>query len=105
MRVQFVYTPEGGSPRKWEFDPANPAWDLAYVTESETGWPWEEFMDKLAHGSHIALRAFVYAFRKRDEPKLSIGAVMVTVGEIDLVEVETPPASKPEGSAEGEGEA
>ena len=103
MRVQFVYTPEGGSKREWSFDPGNPAWDLAYVTETETGWPWEEFMERLSKGSHIALRAFVYAFRKRDEPKLSIDAVMVTVAEIDMVEIE--PEPKPKKAAKGEGEA
>lgn len=90
MRVEFKYTPEGGSPRKWAFQPDNPAWDLAYVTENETGWPWEEFMGKLSQGSHIALRALVYAFRKRDEPRLTIDAVTVTIAEVDIEEVEEP---------------
>jgi len=92
MRVNFVYTPEGGSKREWVFDPSNPAWDLAYVTETETGWPWEEFTEKLSRGSHVALRALVYAFRKRDEPRLSIEAVTVTVSEVDIVEVVEPEA-------------
>jgi hypothetical protein len=90
MRVEFKYTPEGGSPRKWTFDPANPAWDLAYVTENETGWPWEEFMEKLSRGSHIALRALTYAFRKRDEARLTIDAVTVTISEVDVTELDEP---------------
>ena len=90
MRIQFVYTPEGGSKRTWVFEPDNPAWDLAYVTENETGWPWEEFVEKLARGSHVALRAMVYAFRKRDEPRLTIEAVTVTLTEVDMVEFEEP---------------
>lgn len=91
-RAKFIYTPEGGSKREWTFDPANPAWDLAYVTEKETGWPWEQFADKLSMGSHIALRAMVYAFRKRDEPRLQIDAVMVTLGEIQVEELDPPDA-------------
>jgi hypothetical protein len=102
--MNFVYTPEGGSPRTWSFDPENPAWDLAYVTETETGWPWEEFVAKMAKGSHIALRALVYAFRKRDEPRLSISGVTITVSEIDFeeLEAESKPAKK---AAKVEGEA
>jgi hypothetical protein len=88
MRIEFVYSPEGGSPRRWTFDPGNPAWDLAYVTETETGWPWEQFMDKIAHGSHVALRALVYAFRKRDEPRLTLQSVTITIAEVDIVEVD-----------------
>ena len=103
MRVEFKYSPEGGSPRTWAFDPANPAWDLAYVTENETGWPWETFMEKLSKGSYIALRALTYAFRKRDEPRLTIEAVTVTIAEVDVVEIEeAAPAKK---AAKGEGEA
>ncbi len=93
MKVQFTYSPEAGSQRAWTFDPENPDWDLAYVTETETSWPWDEFVEKLSKGSHIALRALVYAFRKRDEPRLSIGAVTVTSSEFDISEPE--PAPKP----------
>jgi hypothetical protein len=104
MRAKLTYTPEGGSPREWVLDLDNPAWDLAYVTETETGWPWSEFIDKLGHGSHIALRAIVYTLRKRDEPRLSIDAVHVTFGEVDVDELEEP-APKPKKAAKGEGEA
>jgi hypothetical protein len=99
MSFHFKYTPEGGSPRTWTFDPGNPAWDLAYVTENETGWPWEEFMGKLAHGSHIALRALVYAFRKRDEPRLTIDAVTITIAEVDIDEVDDVEPKKVKGKA------
>jgi hypothetical protein len=104
-RIQFVYTPEGGSQRKWDFDAENPAWDLAFVTETETGWPWDEFIDKLTHGSHIALRALVFAYRKRDEPRLSINAVTVTVPEFDFEHLEPEPKPKAAEAVEGEGEA
>lgn len=104
--MKFTYSPEGGSQRTWTFDPQNPAWDLAYVTESETGWPWDEFLDKLAHGSYIALRALVYAFRRRDEQRLAIDSVMVTVGEVDIDEIPGDKKAKPKrGATEGEGEA
>ena len=99
-RVQFTYTPEGGSPRVWTYDPGNPAWDLAYVTETETGWPWGEFQEKLAKGSFIALRALVYTFRKRDEQRLTIDAVIVTIGECDLEFLDDPkPEPKPKKTA------
>ena len=105
--MKFIYTPEGGSKREWTFDPANPAWDLAYVTEIETGWPWQEFMEKLSKGSHVALRALVYAFRKRDEQRLTIDAVKVTVSEFDIEDLEPDPKPKKASkeAVKGEGEA
>ncbi len=94
MKATLVYKPEGGSVRRWTFDPENPAWDLAYVAEKETDWPWAKFGARLEEGSYIALRALVYAFRKRDEPRLTIEAVQVTLGELDF-EVEDEPAAEP----------
>ena len=105
MRIEFKYTPEAGSPRTWTFDAENPAWDLAYVAEVETGWAWEQFIQKLSQASHIALRALVYAFRKRDEPNLSINAVTVTIAEVDLNYLEPEPKPSPKKAAKGEGEA
>jgi hypothetical protein len=106
MKAKFIYTPEGGSKREWIFDPDNPAWDLAYVTETETGWPWTEFMQKWAAGSHIALRALVYAFRKRDEPRLAINSVTVTNTEFDIEPIDEPKPNKAaKKAASGEGEA
>jgi hypothetical protein len=105
MKIKLTYTPEGGSPREWFFDPENPAWDLAYVTETETGWPWMEFLDKLSHQSHVALRAIVYAFRKREEQRLTLEGVTVTFGEIDVDEVPEPKKPKLKKVAGGEGEA
>ena len=94
MKVKCTYKPEAGSQRTWVFDMENPAWDLAYVTETETGWPWQEFLDKLAHGSHIALRALVFTLRKRDEPRLSIDGVTVTFDEVDIDEEPEPKGKK-----------
>jgi len=106
MKVKVIYKPEGGSERSWTFDAENPAWDLTYVTELETGWPWEDFSDRLSRGSAIAMRALIYTFRKRDEPRLNIDAVTVTLGEIDFEELPEPKkkASKKEASKD-EGEA
>lgn len=105
MKVKVIYTPEGGSKREWTFDAENPAWDLTYVTEVETGWPWEDFSDRLSRGSHIAMRALVYAFRKRDEPRLNIDAVTVTLGELDMEELPEPkPEPKKKAAKKGEGE-
>lgn len=105
-KVKLTYKPEGGSPRMWTFDTENPAWDLAYVTETQTGWPWEEFSEKVSRGSHIALRALVYALRKRDEPRLTIDAVTITLEELDFAEIEAESNPKPKAkAAKGEGEA
>lgn len=89
-KVRISYTPEGGSKREWTVDLENPAWDIAYVTEKETGWPWREFADKMRDSSHIALRALVYVLRKRDEQRLQIEAVTVTLDEIDFDLIEDP---------------
>ena len=90
MSYQLVYTPEGGSKRTWDFDPQNPPWDLAYVTENETGWPWLQFLEKLAKTSYVAWRALIYAFRKRDEPRLTLQAVTFNLDEVDMLDVEEP---------------
>lgn len=105
MKVKLIYTPENGSKREWVFDPDNPPWDLAYVTEVETGWPWEEFLEKVSKGSHIALRALVFAFRKREEQRLSLQSIQVTSNELDIEEVEEPkmPDAMHVGQEEGSG--
>lgn len=89
-KVKIIYTPEGGSKREWTVDLENPAWDVAFVTEKETGWPWKVFGDRLGDASHIALRAIIFALRKRDEPRLQIESVTPSLAEIDLEVVEEP---------------
>ena len=86
--VRIVYTPEGGSKRSWVIDVENPPWDVTFNTERATGWPWEEFAEKLNRASAIAMRALIWTLRKRDEPRLDIEAVTVTFAEVDLEEVE-----------------
>lgn len=96
-KVRISWTPEGGSKREWTVDLENPAWDIAFVTEKETGWPWREFADKLRDSSHIALRALVYVLRKREEQRLQIESVTVTLDEIDFDLVEdAKPAPQPD---------
>ena len=99
-KVRISWTPEAGSKREWTVDLENPAWDVAYVTEKETGWPWAEFADKIQNSSFIGLRALLFALRKRDEQRLQIGAVTVTLEELDFDLVDDGP--KPD--AEGEGD-
>lgn len=99
-KVKLTYVPEGGSKREWTVDLENPAWDIAYVTETETGWPWKEFGEKLGNASHIALRAMIFALRKRDEPRLQIESVTPSLDEIDLELIEDP--ALPDAYVEGE---
>lgn len=94
--ARIIYTPEGGSKRVWTFDGEKPDWDVAYNTEKVTGWPWTEFSDRLASGSFVALQALIFTLRKRDEPRLDIGAVRVTFDEIDIEEDAPAPAEEPE---------
>jgi hypothetical protein len=101
-KVRLSYKPEGGSKRDWTIDLENPAWDVAFVTEKETGWPWRVFADKLSDSSHIALRALIFALRKRDEQRLSIDSVTPSLEEIDIEMVEDP---KPDAEADPDPEA
>lgn len=96
--AKIIYTPEGGSKRVWDFDPDNPAWDVAFATEKATGWPWAEFSQRLVQGSYIALRALVWTLRKRDEPRLELDSVQVTLAEIDI-EDDEPAAEQESGEA------
>lgn len=103
-KVKLTYTPEGGSKREWTIDLENPSWDIAFVTEKETGWPWRVFAEKLSDSSHIALRALIYALRKRDEQRLQIDSVTPSLEEIDLEMIEEPvlPDAYVEGEDPGE---
>lgn len=87
-KSRVIYKPEGGSRRAWEMDPENPPWDVMFNTEKETGWPWGEFAEKLSKGSAIALRALIFTLRKRDEPRLTIDAVTITLDEVDFEDIE-----------------
>lgn len=100
-KVKLTYTPEGGSKREWTIDLENPSWDLAFVTEKETSWPWRVFAERLGDSSHIALRAMIFALRKRDEPKLQIDSVTPSLNEIELEQVEDPTPG-PDAYTEGE---
>ncbi len=84
LPFKVIYTPEGGSPREWEIDLVNPAWDLTYATEKATDWPWAVFRDKLQQESAIALQALLWALRKRDEAKLAIDSVRPDMDELDF---------------------
>jgi hypothetical protein len=80
---KVIYTPEGGSPREWTIDLANPAWDLTYTTEKATDWPWATVRQRLGNESAIALQALLWALRKRDEPRLALDSVRPDMDEID----------------------
>jgi len=82
--IRLVYTPEGGSKRSWVIDLENPAWDITFATEKVTGWTWAEFSAKIAGSSVIALRALLWALRKRDEPRLALESVEITFSEVTL---------------------
>lgn len=99
QKVILKYTPEGGSPRSWEIDLEDPAWDIRFQTEKSTGWAWAVFAEKLSEASAVALQALIWTLRKRDEPRLSIDAVMPMLSEVDFEEVEPPQAPPP---SEGE---
>jgi hypothetical protein len=105
-KVKVIYTPEGGTRREWVVDLDNPAWDLQFSTEKTTGWAWGEFLDRWDKSSAIAVRALIFALRKRDEPKLTIDAVMPTLGEIELEAIEDakPKRAKKAAADEGAGE-
>ncbi len=93
--IRIIYTPDGGSKQSWEFDLDNPPWDITFNTERTTGWPWGEFSQKLGQSSAIALRALIWTLRKRNEPRLPLESVEVTIGEFDFERVETEPVDKP----------
>lgn len=88
--ARIIYTPEGGSQRVWEMDPTNPPWDITYATEKATGWPWDEFAERLSKSSAIALQALIWTLRKREEPNLRLESVMPSLGEVDFVPDDEP---------------
>lgn len=105
-KARIIYTPEGGGKREWIVDPERPAWDVMYATEKATGWPWEEFSQRLAQSSGIAIQALIWALRKRDEPRLLLDSVRPTdptaslMDEVEFDVVDEDPA--PEAPESGE---
>jgi hypothetical protein len=58
-----------------------------------------DFADRLAKSSYIALQALVFTLRKRDEPRLEIGAVQPTLGELEFELIDEPAAEQEPGEA------
>ena len=83
-KLKVVYSPEGGSPRSWVVDLANPAWDIKMQTEKATDWPWEPFVQRFMQDSAIAMQALLWVLRKRDEPRLDLDSVEVDMDELEF---------------------
>lgn len=96
----LIYRAGKADEQRWQWDPADPDFDVAYAVETETDWPWQIFLSRYAAGSHTALRALVYAFLKRDDDRLRIESVQVKYGDVDYEadkdEVAKPASGEPE---------
>lgn len=84
------WSPEGGSIREWPVDFDNPPWAVRLKTEEVTGWPWDDFRERIAKESAIAWRALLWSLRIDAEPKLALGAVTVDFDELEIDEIPEP---------------
>lgn len=79
----LTYRPGKADEQKWDWDPSDPDFDIAYAVESATDWPWQLFLSKYGVGSHTAMQALVYAFLKRDNDRLKLASVQVKYSELE----------------------
>jgi hypothetical protein len=81
---QFVYKPEGATPKKWDFDPSKLMSPEAIAIERLTGMTFGEWQDALSRGSMLALQALLYVLLKRETPTLKFDDVQFCNDDVDV---------------------
>lgn len=89
----FVYTPEGGEPKKWLHDPTKLLSPEAEEIERLTGLTFGMFMAQMPMGSMLCIRAYLYVLLKRETPDLKFENIQITFNEVDFEEA---PAAEPD---------
>lgn len=80
----LAYTPEGGEPQRWEFNPGKIRSDEAEAIERCTGWDWAEFSVHVLNNSVLARRALLWTFLRRTHSVIRFEDVRFTLDEVEL---------------------
>jgi hypothetical protein len=85
--VKLIYTPEGGTPQEWRFEPDEFTSLEAETIEEAGGNQWATFGDwigKVYGGGWRAMRVFLWLMLSRANPELGLNEVQPKVKEITL---------------------
>lgn len=82
--MKFVYAPEGAERKAWDFDPNRLLNVEAEVIERQTGFTFNEWLEKVQRGSMLALHGLLFVLLKRENHKLQWDQVQFTLSELDF---------------------
>jgi hypothetical protein len=82
--MQFVYKPEGATPRTWEFDPNRLMNPEAEAIERHTGMTFGEWAEAVTKGSILAVHGLLYVLLKRSAPTLKWDEVQFCLAEVEF---------------------
>jgi hypothetical protein len=83
-RVKLIYSPEGGEPQQFDFEPMELLASEAELIESEGAGFWDSYMEfygKFITGNIRARRVLLWMFLRRTNPTLELGGVQFRVNE------------------------
>lgn len=82
-----IYSPEGASPREWEFKP-DEAWsfetELIESVGGQTWLSWDGFLAMLGVDNTKAQRALLWMLLRRDDPKLRFSDLVIKRKELSI---------------------
>lgn len=85
--MRLVYEPEGGEAEEFSFKPEQ-ILNLESEAVEEAGgtvWrDWDGFMERLQYGNTRAMRALLWMFLRRKNPKLSFASLVFKMSEARL---------------------
>ena len=81
---KFVYTPEGATPKSWDFDPMRMLSAEVEVIERKTGMTFKQWNEALTEFSFTALHGLLFVYLKREIPTLKWEDVVFMASELDI---------------------
>lgn len=82
--MKFTYTPTGGEPQSWNYDPDKLMTPEAEAIEKVTGMTFGEWTEAVVKSGHRATRALLWIYLKRQRPTLKFDQVSYSMSEVEL---------------------
>ena len=82
--MKVTYTPEGATPRVWDFRPGRLLNAEAEAIEDKTGWTYQEFGVAFMSGSMKAYHALLWVMLRRTTHNLKWDEVVFAYDEIEV---------------------
>jgi hypothetical protein len=82
--VIIKYSADGKDPQKWTWDPGSVLAAEAMAIEKRADCNWDEFRDRVLHGSTAARQVLLWHLLKHDHPNLKLADVTFRTGEVEV---------------------